>query len=158
MLRSSCSWISPTRSRSPMDACCTCLIRVALHTSWGPVAMAPFSFAVMPGNDDAVSIGGPTLKMLDIDVDDSLGQRAQAGREAEIRSVESPSFCESRRVAMSVEALQHRVYKERPDKAVEHLAARGPNMTMSPAQEEAGRHQDCCAISGDSGIIRRSCA
>ena len=32
----------------------TCPVRIALHTSWGLVSIDPFSFAVMPGDDDAV--------------------------------------------------------------------------------------------------------
>ena len=31
------------------------------------------SFAVMPGDDDVVILGNPTLKLLEIDVYDSLG-------------------------------------------------------------------------------------
>ena len=39
--------------------------------------MDPFSFAVMPGNDDVVILGNPTLKAPGIDVYDSLGARAR---------------------------------------------------------------------------------
>ena len=46
----------------------TCPVRIALHTSWGLVTMEPFSFAVMPGDDDVVILGNPTLKLLGIDV------------------------------------------------------------------------------------------
>ena len=46
----------------------TCPVRIALHTSWGLVTMDPFSFAVMPGDDDVVILGNPTLKLLGIDV------------------------------------------------------------------------------------------
>lgn len=37
----------------------TCLVRVALHTSWVPVTVDWFSFAVMPGTDDVVILGDP---------------------------------------------------------------------------------------------------
>ena len=54
----------------------TCPVRIAVHTSWGLVTMDPFSFAVMPGDDDVVILGNPTLKLWGIDVYDSLGTRA----------------------------------------------------------------------------------
>ena len=53
----------------------TCPVRIALRTSWGLATLDPFSFAVMPGDDDVVILGNPTLKLLGIDVDDSLGAR-----------------------------------------------------------------------------------
>lgn len=46
----------------------TCLVRVALHTSWGPVMMDLFSFAVMPGTDGDNSLGNPTMKARNIDI------------------------------------------------------------------------------------------
>ena len=55
----------------------TCPVRIALHTSWGLVQVDPFSFAVMPGNDDVVILGNPTLEAVGIDVYDSLGARAR---------------------------------------------------------------------------------
>ena len=39
--------------------------------------MEPFSFAVMPGDDDVVILGNVTLTLLGIDVHDSLGARAR---------------------------------------------------------------------------------
>ena len=54
----------------------TCPVRIALHTSWGLVTMDPYPFAVMPGDDEVVNLGNPTLKLLGIDVYDSLGARA----------------------------------------------------------------------------------
>ena len=55
----------------------TCPVRIALHTSWGLVTMDPFSFAVMPGDEDVFIFGNPTLKLLGIDVYDILGARAR---------------------------------------------------------------------------------
>ena len=52
-------------------------VRISLHTSWGLVSLDPFSFTVMPGDDDVVILGNPTLKALGIDVYDTLGARAR---------------------------------------------------------------------------------
>ena len=55
----------------------TCPVRIALHTSWRLVTMDPFSFVVMPGDDDVVILGNPTLKLVGIDAYDSLGPGLQ---------------------------------------------------------------------------------
>lgn len=47
-------------------------VRISLHTSWGLVSLDPFSFAVMPGDDDVVILGNPTLKASGIDFYESL--------------------------------------------------------------------------------------
>lgn len=47
-----------------------------MHTSWRPVILDPFSFAVTPGTGDVVTLGNPPLKVLGIDVYDSLGKCA----------------------------------------------------------------------------------
>lgn len=52
----------------------TCPVRVALYTSWGSVTLDPFSFAVMPGTNDVISLGNPILKVLGIDIYDRLGE------------------------------------------------------------------------------------
>ena len=52
-------------------------VQIALHTSWGLVTLDPFSFAVMPGDDNVVVLGTPTLELLSIDVYDSLRARAR---------------------------------------------------------------------------------
>ena len=83
----------------------TCPVRIALHTSWSLVTLDPFSFAVMPGDDNVVIRGNATLKLLvGIDVYDSLGTRARE-RPALI-GVDTAAFRQCRRVAISVDALQ----------------------------------------------------
>ena len=93
--------------------------------------MDPFSFAVMPGDDDVIILGNPTLKALGIDVYDSLGARAR--ERAGLAGVETGAYKRCRRVSLSVEALQHVNTRdeESADKAVERLASRGPDVGMS---------------------------
>eukprot|EP00903_Cladosiphon_okamuranus_P011351 g10699.t1 len=117
----------------------TCPVRLALHTSWGPVVVSPQSFAVMPGADDVVIIGKPMLKRLGIDVDASAEETARAGHEARVTGVESPNVQGARRVTLSVDEIQPVDRVEVPDEAVERLAARGPEMVISPSEEETGR-------------------
>ena len=101
--------------------------------------MDHFSFAVMPGDDDGVMLGNPTLKALGIDVYDSLGARAR--ERAGLAGVETASYKQCRRVSLSVEALQHVDTRdgESADEAVERLASRGPDVGMSPDEEAAAR-------------------
>lgn len=117
----------------------TCLVRLAIHTAWGPVVVEPQHFAVMPGTDDVVIVGSPTLKRLGIDVYQSVGECARAGHDARVAGADTPSVREVRRVVLSVDAMQHAVQPEVPDETVEHLAERGPEMVMSSAEEEQGR-------------------
>ena len=55
----------------------SCPVRKALHTMWGPVVMDPISYAVLPGKEDGVILGSPTLAALGINVYDSLGECAR---------------------------------------------------------------------------------
>lgn len=34
-----------------------CLLRLALHTEWGPAVLEPFCFSVMQGEDDTILWG-----------------------------------------------------------------------------------------------------
>lgn len=54
----------------------TCPVRAASYTSWEPVTLDLFSFAVMPGIDDVAILVNPTLKALGIDIYDRLGKCA----------------------------------------------------------------------------------
>eukprot|EP00903_Cladosiphon_okamuranus_P015275 g14116.t1 len=117
----------------------TCPVRVALHTRWGPVVVSPQRFAVVPGTDDVMIIGSPMMKLLGIDVYETAAARARAGHDARVTGIETPGVAEARRVALSVAALQPADTTEVPDEAVARLAARGPNMVMSPEEEEQGR-------------------
>lgn len=49
-----------------------CLVRSALHTSWGPVVSGPCHYAVIPGVDDVVIIASGILEAVDIDIDNEL--------------------------------------------------------------------------------------
>lgn len=62
----------------------TCPIRISLHINWGQISLDPFSFAVMPGNDNVVIIGSPKLPTLGIDMYDSLGEHARAAHDTVI--------------------------------------------------------------------------
>ena len=57
------------------------------------------------------------------------------------QGVETPAFLGSRRVSLSVAALQEAGGQatEEPDLAVERLVERGPEMFMDPAEEESAR-------------------
>ena len=116
-------------------------MRIALHTSWGLVTMEPFSFAVMPGDDDVVIFGNPTLKLLGIDVYDSLGARAR--ERAAVAGVDTTAYRQCRRVFVSVDALQQQQCgsPEEPDGAVERLVARGPDVDMGPEEELRARSE-----------------
>lgn len=115
-------------------AATTCPARLAVHTNWGPVVVPSTVFAIMPGNDDAVILGRPTLRALNVDLDQHLQTQT-----ARFRGVESSNLCASRRVTLSIDALRPHDLAEPPDEAVERLVSRGPDMIMSPAQEESGR-------------------
>eukprot|EP00903_Cladosiphon_okamuranus_P006086 g5996.t1 len=119
----------------------TCPVRVALHTAWGPVVLDPQPLAVMPGTDDVMIIGKPMLKRLGIDVDAAAEASARARHDDRLEGVESPDVAAARRVALSIAAMQPPDREEVPDKALERLAARGPDMVMPPAQEEQGRSE-----------------
>lgn len=92
----------------------------------------------MPGNGNVLIIVNPTLSALGIDVYDSLGERTRAGHGIVIRGVDSASFHDCRRVTKSVDEMQRLHESEECDEAVERLVARSPDVTMTPAQEEAG--------------------
>ena len=117
-------------------------MQIALHTSWGLVTLDPFSFAVMPGDDDVVIIGNPTLTTLGIDVDDSLGARAR--ERAALVGVDTAAYRHCRRVTVSVDALQKQQTSftpEKPDETVERSVARGPDIDMSPEDELRARSE-----------------
>ena len=82
----------------------TCPVRVALHTSCGLVTMDPCYVAVIPGDDDVVILGNPTLKLLGIDVYDSLGARAR--EHAAPTGVDTSAYRQCRNVIFSVDDLQ----------------------------------------------------
>eukprot|EP00752_Nemacystus_decipiens_P002231 g2116.t1 len=93
----------------------------------------------MPGDDDVVILGNPTLKALGIDVYDTLGARAR--EQANIAGVDTAAYKQCRRVTVSVDALQdqHQVPPPAPDPAVERLLSRGPDMCLTTEEESAGR-------------------
>ena len=112
----------------------TCPVRIALHTSWGLVTMDPFSFAVVPGDDDVVIIGNPTLKLSGIEVCDSLGARAR--ERAALTGVDSTAYRQCRRVIVGGDILQQQCgTPEKPDGAVKRLVAREPDIDMGPEEE-----------------------
>ena len=80
-------------------------LQLALVTAWGPTPLPPISFAIMPGSD-GVLLGLPTLKDLGVDpyerILDSMQQRVSLPNQG----VETPVLLGSRRVSLSVAALQ----------------------------------------------------
>ena len=115
----------------------TCQVRIALHTSWDLVTMDPFSFAFMSGYADVVIFGNPTLKLLGIDVCDSLGARAR--ERATPTSVDTAAYQQCRRVLVSVDALQQQQCGT-PDEPVKPWSAwwrGGRTSTWSEVLEEA---------------------
>ena len=114
---------------------------IALHTSWGLVTLDPFLFAVMPGDVDVVIVGNPTLKLLGIDVYDSLGARAR--KRAALAGVDTAAYRQYRRVTVSEYALhrQTSLTPEEPDEDVERLSVRGPDIDMSPEEELRARSE-----------------
>lgn len=90
----------------------TCPVHLALHTSWALVTMHPFSFAVVPRDDDVV-IQGNLLKMVATNVYDSLGARAR--EHAALTRVHSAAYRQQcHRVTVSGEAVHStRVHSKR---------------------------------------------
>ena len=100
----------------------------------------PISFAIMPGSDGVLLLELPTLKDLGVDpyerIWDSMQQRVSPANQG----VDTPALLGSRRVSLSVAALQEAGGQatEEPD-LVERLVERGPEMFMDPAEEESAR-------------------
>ena len=111
----------------------SCPARTASHTMWGPVVMDPVSYAVLPGKEDVVIMGSPTIAALGINVYVSLDECARKCN-LSVQGVESPNFKECRQVGIAVEALLHRDpgAPEPPDEAVERLVSGVPDMGMEP--------------------------
>lgn len=76
------------------------------------------------------------MKAIGIDVHDNSGDHARAGRV--VTGFESSTFRANRRVAPSVDALQHQDQKEGHDEAVGRLTSWGSVMTM-PSKRGGGR-------------------
>ena len=95
--------------------------------------MDPVSYAVLPGKEDVMILGSPTLAALGTDVYNSLGECARQ-RNLSVQSVESPNLRECRRVSTTVETLLQRGpgAPEPRNEAVERLVSRGPDMGMGP--------------------------
>ena len=101
-------------------------LQLALVTPWGPAPLPPISFAIMPGLDGVLRLGLPTLKDLGVDPYEriSMQQRVSPPNQG----VETPALLGSRRVSLSVAALQEAGGQatEEPDLALERLVERGP--------------------------------
>ena len=91
----------------------------------------------MPGDDDVVIRGNPTLKLLGIHVYDSLGARAAP------TGVDTAAYRQCHRVTVSVNDLQQQTSftPEEPDEAVERLVARGHDIDKSPEEELRARSE-----------------
>ena len=102
----------------------------------GTGGMDPVSYAVLPGKEDGVFSGSPTLVALGSNVYDSLG-KCVLKYNLSVQGVESPNFKEYRRLSSAVEALLQRGpgAPEPPDEVIERIS-RGPDMGMEPEQKE----------------------
>ena len=103
--------------------------------------MPPISFAIMPRSDGVLRLGSPTLKDRGVDPYEQICDSKQQRVSPPSQGVETPPFLGSRRVRVSVAALQKAggQAKEEPDLAVERLVERGPQMFMDPAEEDSAR-------------------
>ena len=110
-------------------------MRIALHTGWGLVTLDPFSFAVMPGDDDVVILGNPTVKLQDIDDYDSCGRRAGTCGAHRCRHRGVPAVSPSHRQCRRFLQQQTSLTPEEPDEAVERILVRGPDIDMSLDEE-----------------------
>ena len=93
------------------------------------------------GDDDVVILGQPTLRLLGIDVYDSLGARAR--EHAALTGVDTAAYQRCRRIVVSVDALQQqpRGTPAETDETVERLVARVPDIDMSPENELQDRSE-----------------
>ena len=116
-------------------------LQLAPVTPWGPSPVPPISFDIMPGSDGVLLLGLPTLKELGVDpyerIWDSMQQRVSPPNQG----VETSAFWGSRRVSVSVAALEEAggQVTEEPDLAVERLVERRPEMFMNTAEEESAQ-------------------
>ena len=103
--------------------------------------MPPISFAIMPGSDGVLPLGLPTLKDFWIDPYERIWDSMPQGVSLPNQGVETPAFLASRRVTLSVAALQEAGGQatEEPDSAVERLVVRGLEMFMHPAEQDSAR-------------------
>ena len=108
-------------------------LQLALVTPWGPAPLPPISIASMPGSDIVFRLGSPTLKDRGVDPYEQICDSKQQRVSPPSQGVETPPFLGSRRVRVSVAALQKAggQAKEEPDLAVERLVERGPEMFMT---------------------------
>ena len=95
----------------------------------------------MPGLDGVLRLGLPTLKDPRVDPHDRIWDSMQQRVSPPNQGVETPAFLGSRRVSLSVAALQESGGQatEEPDLVVERLVERGPEMFIDPAEEESAR-------------------
>ena len=91
--------------------------------------MDPILNAVLPGKEDVVILGSPSLAALGINVYGSLGEYARK-RNLCVQGVESPNFKKCRRMSIAVEALLQRGpgAPEPSDEAVVPLVSSGPDI------------------------------
>lgn len=82
----------------------TCPIRIALHTTLGPVTRDSFTLAVMPSTDGVPISGCPTLEILCLDIYTALAEYAQQIVERRAKLMERIHYVPCRRISLSVEA------------------------------------------------------
>ena len=111
--------------------------------------MKPISYAIVPGTDNAILLGLPTIGDLGVDPYARL-LGVMRPQMTPSPSVETPAFLSSRRVSLSVDAFQEaggQVNEER-DEAVERLGERDPRDVYGPggrgvrSEGRAGRERD----------------
>lgn len=94
-------------------------LHLTVHTPWGPVVFDPQPYACMPGSDKVTVVGRATLDKLVFNLKNQTFQFARARTAGYVAGVENPGFVSSRRVMLSVYALQNgRGMGQEPDEAV----------------------------------------
>ena len=110
----------------------TCPVRISLITNFGPVLLDPFPLAILPGIDDVLILGSPTLELLGLDVYAGLINKARTRADASRNMRSTVNYIACRRVSIPQEDVH-------PEPAVERTVDRGPEMVMEPALEEHER-------------------
>lgn len=110
----------------------TCPVRMALHTSFGPVTLDPFVFAVMPGTDDLLVLGCPMLEVLNLNIYTSLTECARRKVECRAKPMEIENYIACRCVSLSEEAMQEQPTDD------EHVANQAVERVVDGTRPEHG--------------------
>lgn len=109
----------------------TCSVRIALHMNFGSVTLDPFALAVMPGTDNTLTLGYPTLEVLDFDIYAGFTECARWRVERRTKPMESMNYIACRHASLWLEVVQPQpLGNQYLDQAVEGVAQRDPEMVI----------------------------